>query len=440
MFENLQERLERSFKILKGEGKITEINVAETVKDIRKALLDADVSYKVAKDFCDRVKTKALRQNVLTAVKPQQMMVKIVHDELAAVMGGSSCEVNVKGNPGVVLVAGLNGSGKTTFSGKLALNLKSKKGMKVLLAACDTFRPAAIDQLKVLGEQIGVPVYSEEGEKDPIRIANAAVAKAKAEGYSVGIVDTAGRLAVDQELMDEISALHKSIQPTETLFVVDAMTGQDAVETAKAFNDRLDFDGVVLTKMDGDTRGGAALSIKAVVGKPIKFVSTGEKMEALDVFHPARIADRILGMGDVVSLVEKAQEQFDETQARELKKKLAKDNFTLMDFYNQIQQIKKMGNIKDLASMIPGVGKAIKDVDIDNDAFKSVEAMILSMTPYEREHPDVINGSRKKRIADGSGTTVPEVNRLLKQFEGTRKVMKAAMTGGLQQRMRGFRK
>ena len=312
--------------------------------------------------------------------------------------------------------------------------------MKVLLAACDTFRPAAIDQLKVLGEQIGVPVYSEEGEKDPIRIANAAVAKAKAEGYSVVIVDTAGRLAVDQELMDEISALHKSIQPTETLFVVDAMTGQDAVETAKAFNDRLDFDGVVLTKMDGDTRGGAALSIKAVVGKPIKFVSTGEKMEALDVFHPARIADRILGMGDVVSLVEKAQEQFDETQARELKKKLAKDNFTLMDFYNQIQQIKKMGNIKDLASMIPGVGKAIKDVDIDNDAFKSVEAMILSMTPYEREHPDVINGSRKKRIADGSGTTVPEVNRLLKQFEGTRKVMKAAMTGGLQQRMRGFRK
>ncbi|MDD6053584.1 MAG: signal recognition particle protein, partial [Bacteroidales bacterium] len=425
MFENLQERLERSFKILKGEGKITEINVAETVKDIRKALLDADVSYKVAKDFCDRVKTKALGQNVLTAVKPQQMMVKIVHDELAAFMGGSSCEVNVKGNPGVVLVAGLNGSGKTTFSGKLALNLKSKKGMKVLLAACDTFRPAAIDQLKVLGEQIGVPVYSEEGEKDPIRIANAAVAKAKAEGYSVVIVDTAGRLAVDQELMDEISALHKSIQPTETLFVVDAMTGQDAVETAKAFNDRLDFDGVVLTKMDGDTRGGAALSIKAVVGKPIKFVSTGEKMEALDVFHPARIADRILGMGDVVSLVEKAQEQFDETQARELKKKLAKDNFTLMDFYNQIQQIKKMGNIKDLASMIPGVGKAIKDVDIDNDAFKSVEAMILSMTPYEREHPDVINGSRKKRIADGSGTTVPEVNRLLKQFEGTRKVMKA---------------
>ena len=440
MFENLQERLERSFKILKGEGKITEINVAETVKDIRKALLDADVSYKVAKDFCDRVKTKALGQNVLTAVKPQQMMVKIVHDELAAFMGGSSCEVNVKGNPGVVLVAGLNGSGKTTFSGKLALNLKSKKGMKVLLAACDTFRPAAIDQLNVLGEQIGVPVYSEEGEKDPIRIANAAVAKAKAEGYSVVIVDTAGRLAVDQELMDEISALHKSIQPTETLFVVDAMTGQDAVETAKAFNDRLDFDGVVLTKMDGDTRGGAALSIKAVVGKPIKFVSTGEKMEALDVFHPARIADRILGMGDVVSLVEKAQEQFDETQARELKKKLAKDNFTLMDFYNQIQQIKKMGNIKDLASMIPGVGKAIKDVDIDNDAFKSVEAMILSMTPYEREHPDVINGSRKKRIADGSGTTVPEVNRLLKQFEGTRKVMKAAMTGGLQQRLKGFRK
>ena len=441
MFENLQERLERSFKILKGEGKITEINVAETVKDIRKALLDADVSYKVAKDFCDRVKTKALGQNVLTAVKPQQMMVKIVHDELAAFMGGSSCEVNVKGNPGVVLVAGLNGSGKTTFSGKLALNLKSKKGMKVLLAACDTFRPAAIDQLKVLGEQIGVPVYSEEGEKDPIRIANAAVAKAKAEGYSVVIVDTAGRLAVDQELMDEISALHNSIQPTETLFVVDAMTGQDAVETAKAFNDRLDFDGVVLTKMDGDTRGGAALSIKAVVGKPIKFVSTGEKMEALDVFHPARIADRILGMGDVVSLVEKAQEQFDETQARELKKKLAKDNFTLMDFYNQIQQIKKMGNIKDLAGMIPGMGKALKDVDIDNDAaFKGIEAIIMSMTPQERDNPEIINGSRRKRIADGSGTTIVEVNKLLKQFEATRKLMKTALTGNLAQRMRGMRR
>ncbi len=430
MFENLSERLERSFKILKGEGKITEINISEAMKDIRRALLDADVSYKIAKQFCDDVKKKAIGQNVLTAVKPQQMIVKIVHDELAALMGSEASDINVKGSPAVVLVAGLNGSGKTTFSGKLALNIKSKRGMKVMLAACDYFRPAAIDQLKVLGEQIGVPVYSEEGVKDPIQIARGAIAKAKAEGYSVVIVDTAGRLAVDQELMDEISALHSAIKPTETLFVVDAMTGQDAVETAKAFNDRLDFDGVVLTKMDGDTRGGAALSIKAVVGKPIKFVSTGEKMEALDVFHPARIADRILGMGDVVSLVEKAQEQFDEAQARELKKKLAKDQFTLWDFYNQIQQIKKMGNIKDLASMIPGMGKALKDVDMDNDSFKSVEAIILSMTPYEREHPEVMNGSRKKRIADGSGTSLPEVNKLLKQFEGTRKMMKTVMGAG----------
>ena len=439
MFESLSERLERSFKILKGEGKITEINVAETVKDIRKALLDADVSYKVAKDFCNRVKDKAIGANVLTAVKPQQMMVKIMHDELADFMGSEAQDINVKGNPGIVLVAGLNGSGKTTFSGKLALHIKSKKGMKVLLAACDTFRPAAIEQLKVLGEGIQVPVYTEEGEKDPIKIAKAAIAKAKAEGYSVVIVDTAGRLAVDQQLMDEISALHTAIQPTETLFVVDAMTGQDAVETAKAFNDRLDFDGVVLTKMDGDTRGGAALSIKAVVGKPIKFVSSGEKMEALDVFHPSRIADRILGMGDVVSLVERAQEQFDEKQARELKKKLAKDQFTLWDFYQQIQQVKKMGNIKDLAGMIPGMGKAIKDVDIDNDkAFKSTEAIILSMTQKEREHPEIINGSRRKRIADGSGTSLPEVNRLLKQFEGTRKMMKGAMTGNLMQRMAGM--
>lgn len=440
MFENLSERLERSFKILKGEGKITEINVAETVKDIRKALLDADVSYKVAKDFCNRVKDKAIGANVLTAVKPQQMMVKIMHDELADFMGSEAQDINIKGNPAVVLVAGLNGSGKTTFSGKLALHIKSKRGMKVLLAACDTFRPAAIEQLKVLGEGIGVPVYTEDGEKDPIKIAQDAIRKAKAEGFSVVIVDTAGRLAVDQQLMDEISALHQAIQPQETLFVVDAMTGQDAVETAKAFNDRLDFDGVVLTKMDGDTRGGAALSIKAVVGKPIKFVSSGEKMEALDVFHPSRIADRILGMGDVVSLVEKAQEQFDEKQARELKKKLAKDQFTLWDFYQQIQQVKKMGNIKDLAGMIPGVGKALKDVDIDNDsAFKSVEAIILSMTPKEREHPEIINGSRRKRIADGSGTSLPEVNRLLKQFEGTRKAMKGAMTGNLMQRMGGMR-
>jgi len=440
MFENLSERLERSFKILKGEGKITEINVAETVKDIRKALLDADVSYKVAKDFCNRVKDKAIGANVLTAVKPQQMMVKIMHDELADFMGSEAQDINIKGNPAVVLVAGLNGSGKTTFSGKLALHIKSKRGMKVLLAACDTFRPAAIEQLKVLGEGIGVPVYTEDGEKDPIKIAQDAIRKAKAEGFSVVIVDTAGRLAVDQQLMDEISALHQAIQPQETLFVVDAMTGQDAVETAKAFNDRLDFDGVVLTKMDGDTRGGAALSIKAVVGKPIKFVSSGEKMEALDVFHPSRIADRILGMGDVVSLVEKAQEQFDEKQARELKKKLAKDQFTLWDFYQQIQQVKKMGNIKDLAGMIPGVGKVLKDVDIDNDtAFKSVEAIILSMTPKEREHPEIINGSRRKRIADGSGTSLPEVNRLLKQFEGTRKAMKGAMTGNLMQRMGGMR-
>ena len=379
-------------------------------------------------------------QNVLTAVKPQQMMVKIVHDELAAFMGGASTDINVKGNPGVVLVAGLNGSGKTTFSAKLALNIKSKRGMQVLLAACDTFRPAAIDQLKVLGEQIGVPVYTEEGEKDPVKIARAAIAKAKSEGIPVVIVDTAGRLAVDQELMDEISALHQAVQPTETLFVVDAMTGQDAVETAKAFNDRLDFDGVVLTKMDGDTRGGAALSIKYVTGKPIKYISTGEKMEALDVFHPERIADRILGMGDVVSLVEKAQEQFDEKEARELKKKLAKDKFGLWDFYNQIQQVKKMGNIKDLASMIPGVGKAIKDVDIPDDAFKGIEAIILSMTPAERDNPDILNGSRRKRIADGSGTSLQEVNRLLKQFEGTRKAMKSVMTGNLMDKMRGMRR
>ena len=439
MFENLTERLERSFKILKGEGKITEINIAETLKDIRRALLEADVSYKVAKDFCDRVKVKALGQNVLTAVKPQQMMVKIVHDELADFMGSESTDINLKGSPAIVLVACLNGSGKTTFSGKLALNIKSKRGMKVLLAACDTFRPAAIQQLKTLGEQIQVPVFSLEGETDPIKVATAAIAQAKREGYSVVIVDTAGRLAVDQQLMDEISALHKAVHPSETLFVVDAMTGQDAVETSKAFNDAIDFDGVVLTKMDGDTRGGAALSIKAVVGKPIKFVSTGEKMEALDVFHPKRIADRILGMGDVVSLVEKAQEQFDEKQARELKKKLARDQFTLDDFFQQIQQVKKMGNVKDLASMIPGMGKALKDVDIPDDAFKTTEAIIQSMTPYEKAHPEIINGSRRKRIADGSGTSLPEVNRLLKQFEGTRKMMKGAVTGKLAQQMRGRR-
>lgn len=438
MFENLSERLERSFKILKGEGKISEINVAEALKDIRRALLDADVSYKVAKQFCDDVKQKAIGKDVLTSVKPQQMIVKIVHDELASLMGSEASDINVKGSPAVVLVAGLNGSGKTTFSAKLANHVRSKRGMKVLLAACDTFRPAAIDQLKVLGESVNVPVYSEDGVKDPISIAKNAISKARSEGYSVVIIDTAGRLAVDQELMDEISALHKAVTPTETLFVVDAMTGQDAVETAKAFNDRLDFDGVVLTKMDGDTRGGAALSIKAVTGKPIKFVSMGEKMEALDVFHPSRAADRILGMGDVVSLVEKAQEQFDEKEARELKKKLAKDQFTLMDFYNQIQQVKKMGDIKDLAGMIPGVGKAIKDVDIDNDkAFKGIEAIIMSMTPAEREHPEIINGSRRKRIADGSGTSLQDVNKLLKQFEGTRKAMKSVMGGNLKNMMRG---
>ncbi len=441
MFENLQERLERSFKILRGEGKITEINVSETLKDIRRALLDADVSYKVAKEFCDRVKQQALGQNVLTAVKPQQMMVKIVHDELAAFMGGTSTDINVKGTPGIVLMAGLNGSGKTTFSAKLANYLAHKRGMRVLLAACDTFRPAAVEQLKVLGEGIGVPVYSEDGVQDPIGIAQRAVAKAKTEGFGVVIVDTAGRLAVDQELMDEISALHQALRPTESLFVVDAMTGQDAVETAKVFNERLDFDGVVLTKMDGDTRGGAALSIKYVTGKPLKFISSGEKMETMDIFHPDRIADRILGMGDVVSLVERAQEQFDEKQARETRKKLARDKFGLMDFYNQIQQVKKMGNIKDLASMIPGVGKALKDVDIDNDkAFKGIEAIILSMTPAERDNPDIINGSRRKRIADGSGTSVAEVNKLLKQFEGTRKMMKSAVTGNMMQRLRGMRR
>ena len=441
MFENLQERLERSFKILKGEGKITEINVSETVKDIRRALLDADVSFNVAKEFCNTVKDKAIGQNVLTAVKPQQMMVKIVHDELASFMGSNATDINVKGNPGIVLLAGLNGSGKTTFAAKLANYVRSKKGMKVLLAACDTFRPAAIEQLKVLGEGIQVPVYSEDGVQDPIKIAKNAIAKAKTEGYSVVIIDTAGRLAVDQELMDEISALHDAVKPTESLFVVDAMTGQDAVATAKVFNDRLNFDGVVLTKMDGDTRGGAALSIKYVTGKPIKFISSGEKMEAIDVFHPDRIADRILGMGDVVSLVEKAQEQYDEKEARETRKKLAKNKFGLMDFYNQIQQIRKMGNIKDLAGMIPGVGKAIKDIDIDNDkAFKGIEAMIMSMTPEERDNPEIINGSRRKRIADGSGTSVQELNRLLKQFDSTRSIMRSAVTGNLAQRMRSFKR
>ncbi len=438
MFENLSEKLERSFKILKGQGKITEINVAETLKEVRRALLDADVSYKIAKTFCDDVKKKAIGQDVLTAVRPDQMMIKIVHDELALLMGSEFSDINIKGNPGIVLVAGLQGSGKTTFSGKLALNCKTKRGLKVMLVAGDVYRPAAIEQLKVLGSQVDVTVYTEDDCKDPVKIAKNAVAKAKAEGYSLVIVDTAGRLAVDQEMMDEIAAIKGAVNPTEILFVVDAMTGQDAVETAKAFNDRLDFDGVVLTKMDGDTRGGAALSIKAVVNKPIKFISSGEKMEALDVFHPKRIADRILGMGDVVTLVEKAQEQFDEEEARKLHKKLAKDQFTLSDFYQQIQQIKKMGNIKDLASMIPGMAKAIKDVDIDNNSFKSIEAIILSMTLEERENPQIINGSRRRRIALGSGTTVVEVNRLLKQFEDTRKIMKTVAGGGMKNAMRNM--
>ena len=440
MFENLSDRLERSFKILKGEGKITEVNVAETLKEIRRALLDADVSYKVAKEFCDRVKTKAMGANVLTAVKPQQMMVKIVHDELAEFMGSEHAEINVKGSPAVVLVAGLNGSGKTTFSGKLALHIKSKRGMKVLLAACDTFRPAAIEQLKTLGAQVGVEVYSQDGEQDPVKVARDAVRYAKEQGYSVVIVDTAGRLTVDQELMAEIATLHRSLNPTETLFVVDAMTGQDAVESAKAFNQAIDYDGVVLTKMDGDTRGGAALSIKAVTGKPIKFVSSGEKMEALDIFYPSRVADRILGMGDVVSLVEKAQEQFDEKEARALKKKIAHNQFTFNDYYKQLQQVQKMGSMKDIAGMLPGMDKALRDVDIPDNAFKPAEAIIQSMTPYEREHPECLNGSRRLRLAKGSGTSIAEVNKLIKQFEQTRKMMKMAVDGSLQQRLKSLRR
>lgn len=439
MFENLSEKLERSLKNLKGEGKITEINISETLKEVRRALLDADVSYKVAKEFCDNVKKKAIGSNVLTAVKPQQMMVKIVHNELTEFMGSESSSINLKGSPAVVLVAGLNGSGKTTFSGKLALYLK-KKGIKVLLAACDTFRPAAIEQLKTLAEGIGINVFSIEGEKDPVKVANAAIAAARVEGYNVVIVDTAGRLAVDEELMQEIRTMHRAVKPSETLFVVDAMTGQDAVLSAKAFNEAIDYDGVVLTKMDGDTRGGAALSVKAVSGKPIKFVSTGEKMEALDVFHPSRVADRILGMGDVVSLVEKAQEQYDEKQAREMKKKIAKGRFNFNDFYDQIQQVRKMGDIKDLAGMIPGMDRAIKDVDIDNDkAFKGTEAIIKSMTPYEREHPECLNGSRRRRIAMGSGTTIADVNKLIKQFENSQKMMKMAMDGSLAARLKGMR-
>jgi len=437
MFENLSDRLDRAFKLLKGEGRITEINVAETLKDIRKALLDADVSYKVAKSFCDEVKQKALGQNVLKAVRPGQMMTKIVHDELAALMGGQASDINLKGSPAIILIAGLQGSGKTTFSGKLALNIK-KKGRQPLLVACDVYRPAAIEQLKVLGAQIEVPVYTEEGSQNPVQIAQNAIKHAKREGYNTVIVDTAGRLAIDEAMMKEIAAIKKAIDPSETLFVVDAMTGQDAVNTAKEFNDRLDFDGVVLTKLDGDTRGGAAISIRAVVNKPLKFTSSGEKMEALDVFHPERMADRILGMGDIVSLVEKAQEQFDEEEARKLQRKLAKNQFTFDDFYKQLQQIKKMGNIKDLAAMIPGVGKALKDIDVDNDSFKSIEAIIQSMTPEERANPALFNGNRRKRVAMGSGTSIPEVNRLVKQFDDMRKMMKNLSGGGAKNMMRAM--
>src|SRR5690554_148245 len=424
MFENLSEKLERSFKLLKGQGQITEINVAETLKEVRRALLDADVNFKTAKTFTETVKEKALGQNVLTAVKPEQMMVKIVHDELTQLMGGASVDINTKGNPAVILIAGLQGSGKTTFSGKLASLVKNKRSKNPLLVAGDVYRPAAINQLQVLGEQIGVPVFTQEGSKDPVKIAKDAVKEARQKGYDLVIVDTAGRLAVDEEMMQEISAVKKAIDPDEILFVVDSMTGQDAVNTAKEFNDRLDFDGVVLTKLDGDTRGGAALSIRSVVNKPIKFVGTGEKMDALDVFHPSRMADRILGMGDIVSLVERAQEQFDADEARKLQSKIAKNQFSFNDFLSQIQQIKKMGSLKDLAGMIPGMGKAIKNMDFDDDAFKEVEAIIFSMTPEERENPAVLNGSRRKRIAAGSGTSIQEVNRLIKQFEDTRKVMK----------------
>ena len=424
MFENLSERLERSFKILKGEGKITEINVAETLKDVRRALLDADVNYKVAKNFTDTVKQKALGQNVLTAVKPQQLMVKIVHDELAALMGGETTDMQLKGHPAIILMAGLNGAGKTTMSGKLAKMLKEKRHMNPLLAACDTFRPAAMEQLRVLGEQVGVPVYMEEGATNPVEVARHAIQEAKAKAHDVLIVDTAGRQAIDEELMQQIQDIRDAVQPDEILFVVDAMTGQDAVNTAKEFNERLDYTGVILTKLDGDTRGGAALSIRTVVDKPIKFVGTGEKMEAIDAFHPSRMADRILGMGDIVSLVERAQEQYDEEEARRLQKKIQKNQFDFNDFYAQIQQIKKMGNLKDLAGMIPGVGKAIKDIDIDDNAFKNIEAIILSMTPKERVNPECLNTSRRMRLAKGSGTNIQEVNRLIKQFDQTRKMMK----------------
>ena len=442
MFENLSDRLERSFKILKGEGQITEINVAETLKDVRRALLDADVNYKVAKTFADNVKKKAMGMNVLTAVKPGQLMIKLVNDELAELMGGDTSELKLDGHPAIILMSGLQGSGKTTFSGKLANILKTKKNKKPLLVACDVYRPAAIEQLKVVGEQIAVPVYSEPESKNVIDIANNAIKEAKAKGYDVVIVDTAGRLAVDEQMMAEISNLKTALNPDETLFVVDSMTGQDAVNTAKEFNDRLDFDGVILTKLDGDTRGGAALSIRTVVTKPIKFVGTGEKMEAIDVFHPARMADRILGMGDIVSLVERAQEQFDEEEAKRLQRKIQKNKFDFNDFLNQIEQIKKMGNLKDLASMIPGVGKAIKDVDIDDNAFNGIEAIIKSMTPSERTTPEILNTSRRQRIAKGSGTSIQEVNKLVKQFEQTRKMMKM-VTGnqmaGMMSRMKGMK-
>ena len=431
MFENLTDKLERSFKILKGEGRITEIYVAATLKEIRRALIDADVNYKVAKSFTDQVKQKALGQDVLKAVKPGQMMTKIVRDELAELMGGTATDIRLEGNPAVILIAGLQGSGKTTFSGKLAAFIKSKKGRQVLLVAGDVYRPAAIDQLKVLGGQVGVEVYTEEGNKNPVQIAENAIKYARQNSFNVVIVDTAGRLAVDEAMMQEITAIKAAVKPSEILFVVDAMTGQDAVNTAKEFNDRLDFDGVVLTKLDGDTRGGAAISIRSVVSKPLKFISSGEKMDALQVFHPERMADRILGMGDVVSLVERAQEQFDEEEARRLKKKLVKNQFNFNDFIGQIQQIKKMGNLKDLAGMLPGVGKMLTNVDIPDDEFKQTEAIVSSMTPAEREHPEIINARRRERIAKGSGTTMADVNRLMKQFEDTRKMMKAVAGGNM---------
>ncbi|MBN1111735.1 MAG: signal recognition particle protein [Bacteroidales bacterium] len=437
MFDNLSERLERSFKLIKGEGKITEVNVAETLKDVRRALLDADVNYKIAKSFTDTVKEKAMGQNVLTAVKPEQMIVKIVHDELADLMGGETQDINIKGSPAIILIAGLQGSGKTTFTGKLANYLKTKKGKSPLLVAGDIYRPAAINQLIVLGEQVSVPVFTEAGNNDPVDLALKGIKEAKRLGHDIVIVDTAGRLAIDEEMMKEIEAVKKAIKPTETLFVVDSMTGQDAVNTAKEFNDRIDFDGVVLTKLDGDTRGGAALSIRKVVDKPIKFVGTGEKLDALDVFHPSRMADRILGMGDIVSLVERAQEQFDEKEAQKLQKKIAKNQFNFDDFLSQISQIKKMGNLKDLVSMIPGIGKALKNIDIDDNAFKGIEAIISSMTPAERAEPSILNGSRRKRIAAGAGTNIQEVNKLIKQFDETKKMMKMMSGGKNMARMMG---